>query len=671
VAAAVLPIIPAVRWQPVGGESPILTIVLMLTVTVGLPYLALVGTGPLLQVWFARLRPGQSPYRLYATSNAGSLLALLSYPFLVERVFTGREQAWVWSAVFVVVVCLVTVCAWLAARSGRGAATTRDMRRGDAGSGKQTADPATEPATEPAAQPASWITVLLWMGWAAVGVTVMMAVSLQLCQNIVTMPFLWVMPLAIYLLSFVIAFGGTRWYRRRVMVAALAAACVALYLVIPGHIGADGSVRVAFSPLQQLLVFSAALLVISLVCHGELYRLRPAPDRLTRFYLAIAAGGAVGGVFVGVIAPAALGPAQELYIGMAAVGILLLVTLYRDVAFPLYHGRPRWTWAAMVAAWFGLATMLWYQAQSLTAGALFWRRNFFGSVSVTLHDPELPNYRRLVMRHGITKHGAQYLQGTYQRLPGTYYSPFTGVGLAITAYGASLGRDTPMRVGVVGLGIGSLAAYGRPGDAYRFYEINPAVIELAWKRFDPGDPGDPGLRFTYLADCQAEVAIVLGDARLQLARELAADTAGHAFDILVLDAFDSGAIPLHLLTREAFALYASHLKPDGVLAVHISNKQFDLHAVVHRLAATQDFESLVMTNRRRDFKEMPDLDCDISNRAEWAILYRSLPFAEQLYELARPLIASEELRVESGAQLRVEPGRVWTDDYSNLFETLR
>ena len=203
-------------------------------------------------------------------------------------------------------------------------------------------------------------------------------------------------------------------------------------------------------------------MVISLVCHGELYRLRPAPDRLTRFYLAIAAGGAVGGVFVGVIAPAALGPAQELYIGMVAVGFLLLVTLYRDVAFPLYHGRPRWTWAAMVAAWFGLATMLWYQAQSLTAGALFWRRNFFGSVSVTLHDPELPNYRRLVMRHGVTKHGAQYLQGTYQRLPCTYYSPFTGVGLAITAYGASLGRDTPMRVGVVGLGAGALG--GRLGE---------------------------------------------------------------------------------------------------------------------------------------------------------------------------------------------------------------
>jgi len=647
-ACVVLPILPAARWQPTGAEDPIGLILLMLIVTVGPPFFALAGTGPLLQAWYTRLEPGKNPYAFYVMSNSGSLLALLSYPFLIERMLAHGQQAWTWSLLYVLLVLLGCGCAWLVGgRTGRSAESSRRDSGGDR---------------------IAWSTVLLWCGWATAGVVLMMAVSLQLCQNLVTVPFLWVVPLALYLLSFVITFSGPRWYPRGAMSVALILAFVALYLVIPGRIGSGQKVWFSFSSPQQILIFAACLLVITVVCHGELYRLRPAPAKLTLFYLAIATGGAIGGVWVGLLAPHFLGMSHELYIGMAFVGALYLVNLYRDPDSHLRQGRPALAWAGMIVGWFGLVGMLWYQAASLAGEAVFSRRNFFGTVSVTLHDADLPSYRRLVMRHGVTKHGAQYLQGTYQRLPVTYYSPFTGVGLAITAYGVSLGQSSPMHVGVIGLGVGTLAAYGRPGDVYRFYEINPAVVKLAQMGFDPDDPA---LRFSYLSDSQAKIEIVIGDARMQLAKELANDPSGHSFDILVLDAFDSGAIPVHLLTREAFELYVRHLKPDGVMAIHISNKYLDLSPVVCRLAETQEFETLVMTNKRRDFKEKPGLDCDISDRSEWVILYRNTAFAEKLHEFSQPFVASAELEVESGSRMSSKPGRVWTDDYSHVFETLR
>jgi hypothetical protein len=496
----------------------------------------------------------------------------------------------------------------------------------------------------------------------------MMAVSLQLCQNLVTVPFLWVLPLVVYLLSFVLTFSGERWYPRGLLSVPLVLALLVLMVVIPGHIGFGEKVLYVFTALQQVILALVALFVVTWVCHGELYRLRPPPAELTGFYLALAAGGALGGIFVGAVAPRLLGQAHELYVGMAAVPTLWLVSRYRDTSSGLSRGRSRRVSVLTVTTWLILLVLLAQQAFSSRGQVLFSRRNFFGTVGVTLHDADLPDYRRLVMHHGVTKHGAQYLQGSYQKLPVTYFSPFTGVGLAFTAYGVTLGANRPMRVGIVGLGAGTLAAYGRPGDAYRFYEINPAVIELAQRALAPADPS---LRFTYLAACRADVEIVLGDARLQLARELEADPAGHKFDILVLDAFDSGAVPVHLLTQEAFALYDTHLQPDGVLAVHISNKYLDLGPVVASAAQALDFQSVQLINRRRNFKERPDLECDISNRAVWLIIYREGPFAVKLHEFSRPLAEAGELEVVPGARLLQRSQRVWTDQYSSLFDVLR
>lgn len=682
-----LPVIPAAHWQPDGADGPVWRILAMLAATVGLPFVVLAGNAPLLQSWYIRVAAGRSPYILYAVSNVGSLLALLSYPFLVERLFSSDQQAWLWSAGYLLFLVLLIGCAWLVIRSAgvvgangsalrSGKASERIARQSHVKSRGQSRN-SFAPAKDLSGEQSPGQTVTgpltrrqstLWLAWAAAGVTMMMAVSLQLCQNLVTVPFLWVLPLVVYLLSFIVTFSGERWYPRRPLAVAMLLSLGILLFVVSGHVGVGQRVLFTFSAVQQVVLANLALFVVTWVCHGELYRLRPSPAHLTSFYLALATGGALGGIFVGALAPLVLGQAHELYLAMAAVPVLWLVSQLLGPASGSFRKPWRSAEVLVTGSWLLLMVLLGQQAFGTRGQVLFSRRNFFGTVDVTLHDADLPGYRRLVMHHGVTKHGAQYLQGTYQKLPVTYFSPFTGVGLAITAYGVSEGADRPMRVGVVGLGAGTLAAYGRPGDAYRFYEINPAVVDLAGRTFDPADPS---VRFTYLEHCQAEVEIVLGDARLQLARELQAAPQGQQFDILVLDAFDSGAVPVHLLTREAFDLYFAHLRRDGVMAVHISNKYLDLGPVVAGAARTLGMESLQMINRRRDFKDRPDLDCDISNRAVWLILYRPGTFARKLREFSQPLAEAAELELVPGTRLLERSRRVWTDQYSSLFDVLR
>jgi len=643
-----LPIVPADRWQPQGNENPVWLIVRMLAATVGPAYLLLAGTGPLLQAWYVRTNPGRSPFALFAMSNTGSLLALLSYPFVIERFWSGRQQAWGWSGGFVILVILVSIGCWL---------TWRAQLR---------PEPAVIADYAAAGSPAVAIRGL-WILWSALGVVLFMAVTLQLTENIATLPFLWIVPLSLYLFSFVITFAGARWYPRGPMAAGILAALVVLYLVVPGFFAGFGK-HVSFSPIWQIALFSGALLVLTVVCHGELYRSRPASSHLTEFYLAIAGGGMLGGVFVGIAAPAWLPPAGELYLGSMGTAALVVAVRWREAGAGQRRGRKLgWSLGAVILLVF-FGVLFGKQARSLTAGSLWSERNFFGTVSVHLLDGESSTHRRLIMKHGSTKHGAQYLKSSYRALPATYFSPFTGVGLTITAYGETYGQQAPMKVGVIGLGIGTLAAYGRRGDQYRLYEINPAVVDLARRQFSP-DEAD--LHFSYLADCEAETHVVLGDGRLQLARELAAEPAGESFDILVLDAFTSGSIPVHLLTSEAMELYEQHLKPHGLMAMHISNKYIDLAPVVQRLAARHGFDTVQLINKRRDFPEEPEVDSDISNRAVWMILYRDTICMERLALKCKALVGTGELTVVTGNRLHVPPGRVWTDNYSNLFDAIR
>lgn len=644
-AALTLPIIPAESWQPRGGEDPTGLIVGMLAVTVGAPFLLLAGTGPLLQAWFAAVHPGRSPFALFAMSNTGSLLALLAYPLLVERWWGGVRQAWVWSGGYLLLVALVAL---LVVLTGRGRLTV--------------ADPAAEDG--PGARPTAGRRAL-WLGWAMLGVVAFMAVTLQLTENIATLPFLWVVPLAVYLVSFIVTFAGERFYPRQVLTPLTALALLAIWAVTPGQFVGLG-LALSFPPWWQIGLFAAGLLVVTVTCHGELYRLRPGPERLTEFYLFVAAGGMLGGILVGAVAPAVLPVAGELHLALLAVPLLLLVTRLGETSWRPRPGAPRAGFAAGIVFTIFLGVLVARQTVSLTGDALYTHRNFFGAISTHLLDGDSDRHRRLIMKHGGTKHGAQYLKESYRPLPVTYFSPFTGVGLSLATYQDLHGQDRPLKVGIIGLGVGTLAAYGRPGDHYRFYEINPAVEELATRSY-----GGPDLRFTYLADCRADLEVVEGDGRLQLARELAAAPAGGSFDVLVLDAFTSGAIPVHLLTREAVQLYDDHLRDAGVLAIHISNKYIDLAPVVKRVADDRGFRCARVVNKRRDFTDEPGVDCDISNRSVWMILYRETIFAESLVARMLPLVREGELAVTRGDDLHVPPGRVWTDDYSNLFDALR
>jgi len=644
-AVATLPIIPAESWQPRGGEDPTWLILGMLAATVGAPFLLLAGTGPLLQAWYAAAHPGRSPFALFAMSNTGSLLALLAYPLFVERWWGGARQAWVWSGGYVLLVALVALLVLLTGR-------------------RELVGHANDPAAADDDRPTAGRRAL-WLVWALLGVVTFMAVTLQLTENIATLPFLWVLPLAVYLVSFIVTFAGERFYPRRIMLPVTAIALLALWAVTPGQF-AELGLAVSFSSWWQIGLFGTGLLAVTVTCHGELYRLRPGHGRLTEYYLFISAGGMLGGIFVGAVAPAVLAVARELQLALIAVPVLLLVTRLSETKWRPAGGALRAGFAAGIIFTAVLGVLLTRQAASLTGDALFTHRNFFGTISTHLLDGDSDRHRRLIMKHGGTKHGAQYLKESYRPLPVTYFSPFTGVGLALTSYQELHGQQRSLKVGVVGLGVGTLAAYGREGDEYRFYEINPAVHGLAVREY-----GEPDLRFTYLTDCRAELTVVEGDGRLQLARELAAAPTGGSFDVLVLDAFTSGAIPIHLLTREAVQLYDDHLRPEGILAIHISNKYLDLAPVVRRVAEDRGFRCARVVNKRRDFTDQPEVDCDISNRSVWMILYRETAFAEHLAGRMLPLVSEGELTVTRCENLPLPPGRVWTDDYSNLFDALR
>ncbi|MCP4572198.1 MAG: spermidine synthase [bacterium] len=644
-AAVALPIIPAETWQPRGGEDPTWLIVGMLAATVGAPFLLLAGTGPLLQSWFAAAHPGRSPFALFATSNTGSVLALAAYPLVVERLWGGERQAWLWSGGYVLLVALLAVLTIL--------------------SGRREPAPPGQTATERSAERPTPGRRAFWLGWSLLGVVSFMAVTLQLTENIATLPLLWIVPLAAYLVSFIITFAGERFYSRRVLSPLTALALLVVWAVTPGQFVGLG-LDLAFSAWAQIGLFGAGVLLVTTTCHGELFRLRPDAEYLTEFYLLVAAGGMAGGILVGAVAPAVLPAAGELHLALVAVPALFLATRLRETGRRLQSRGPRAGLAIGILFTVLMGILATRQAADLAGDALHTHRNFFGTISAHLLDGDTDRHRRLIMKHGATKHGAQYLKESYRPLPTTYYSPFTGVGLALTAYQELHGQDRGLKVGVVGLGVGTLAAYGRAGDTYRFYEINPAVQELATRTY-----GDPDLRFTYLADCQADWTVVTGDGRLQLARELASAPAGGTFDVLVLDAFTSGAIPVHLLTREAVQLYADHLRTDGVLAVHVSNKSIDLAPVIKRVADDRGFRCVQAVNERRDFTDAPGVDCDISNRSEWMILYRDEDFARELATLMRPLVREGELAVTRGENIPVLAGRVWTDDYSNLLGALR
>jgi len=606
------PITPDSSWKPVSVDTPIVDIFKLLLVGVGIPYFLLATNSPLTQAWFNRALPGRSPYWLYALSNIGSLLGLLAYPFLVEPNLTVRMQGWAWSGGYALFVLLAGYGAFRSLRSG--------------------AQPVpTAVKAVPAGPSPSRQLYLLWILLSAIASTMFLATTSQITQEVAAIPFLWVLPLAIYLLSFILTYSDERWYNRRVF-------GVLMIIATAGFVWALTDTHAEFIAL--IIVYSFVLFVCVMIANGETYRLRPDPAHLTRFYLMTSIGGALGGITVSLIAPLVFRGYWELPISFGLTWALLLAVFVtrnstnRQLRIRFLHN-------VLLGATIllGGAFSLFALAGGKTSGAVFEERNFYGVVRVNEVNPGDPVWHGYNMANGITIHGLQFTAADKRREPTAYFAKPSGIGLAIVNH-PKYGHG--MRVGILGLGIGTLAAYGQPADTYRMYEINPIMENLAL--------GEGGY-FSFLADTPAKVTNVLGDARISLERELA-NTGSNQFDLLAMDAFSSDSVPVHLLTREAFALYLKHLAPDGILAVNISNRHLDLLPVLWRAAQYYNLKMVLISTQG---------DAHLIFPSNWVLL------ATDPSTLAAPAISQRAISLQN-YHTNIP---LWTDDFSNLFQILK
>lgn len=560
-------------------------VVAILMRAIGVPYFVLSSTSPLMQAWYARMHPGGKAYRLFGWSNLSCALALLSFPFLLEPwlPLSGMNIWWSWG--------YAAVAALLAA------AAALLWRANPAEGGREVAGEAAAPGIR---------LRLEWLFFAALGSGLLLGVTNYLCQNIAPVPFLWTVPLLLYLLTFVACFErewyGRGWGMLLAGTAFLAMAWAIVYL--PPDLLLKGGIP----------IFCAGVFFGCFYCHGELALRKPAASHLTEFYILMAAGGALGSLLVAFGAPAVFNSYSELPVAMSICAMAMLMTVYRrslvtDIAA---------TACAVLVTAPAFATMMGASGE-VAAG-----RNFYGSLRVeefAARDGH-PALRKMV--HGSISHGEQYVDPAWSRKPMSYYTPPSGVGLALSALPGA------RRIGIVGLGTGTLAAYGRPGDVIRIYEINPMVTEYA-RRY-----------FRYLAETPAQVEIRTGDGRLLLAGEQ-----NQNFDLLVIDAFSGDSIPIHLLTREALRLYRRHVVPEGLIALHISNVFLDLRPAVRSLAASEGLAA--------------------------AIIEEGGDRSQSRYPSSWALVGAEEAvrRVPAPKQQATPAVRVWTDDYSTLLNALR
>ena len=602
------PITPSAAWRPAPEGSPEWQVILVLAISVGFPFLILSTTGPLLQVWQSRSKAG-SPYRLYALSNAGSLLGLLSYPFLEERFLLLRTQAWIWSAGYGLFLLAYGACAWMLQKRSSNAKRP-PIRSGEAG----------EKPTK--------TSQLMWLALAACAAAMLLATTNLICQEIAVIPLLWVLPLCVYLLTFIICFGKERWYRRNIFYSLYALSFFAALMVLSAY------------PAPHVLVefasFCLALFAVCMVCHGELVKGKPASESLSIFYLTIATGGALGSIFVVLIAPHIFRRFWEFQVSLLICGVLLLTIVLRDKESWFYKRLAhRVLLYAVIVALIGEGFSYGKALIRRNPGArvAFRARNFFG-VKTGLED-QFGNW----LMHGRTRHGMQLRDPAVHDEPTLYYKRLSGVGLIVDQYPRAIdegGKRRALRVGVIGLGAGTMAAYGHPGDYFRFYEIDPQVVGLSL--------GEKPW-FSFVRDSAATIEVVLGDARLSLEKEAATGQL-QKFDVIVLDAFSSDSIPVHLLTKEAMALYIRHLSgPNSVIAFHLSNRALDLRPVAYGLTREYGMASVEV--------EQPGF-------SDWVVASAN-PNMMNLPELQK---RSKPVTIRQAVPL-------WTDEYSNLFNVVR
>ena len=616
----------------------------LFAVSIGLPFFALSANGPLLQAWFARTgHPAAgNPYFLYAASNIGSFLALLSYPFVLEPLSTLGQQRGGWAVLFIVLIALIGWCGWLMLHAPRAGA------------------PEVQAHAEP---PPTWRNAARWVVLAAVPSALLISVTAHISTDIAAAPFMWVIPLALYLLTFVIVFSTRPLLRHDWMVGIEPLFIVALAGLIV--------LEIRQYVLGLLALNVVAFFVITMVCHGELSRSRPAAQHLTAFYMWMSAGGVIGGIFSGLIAPNVFSWVLEYPL------LVVLAILCRPGLELPTNWRAQLLWLAAIAvvaavAFPGLTeryvtdekTFYWVIGALLVVAGLVSReplpfaaviavvfiigssyrpdtevretmRSFFGVHKIT----ETADGQFRVFMHGTTIHGAERLRDdngepiTGQPPMITYYHPNSPMGVTVKAVRARVGR--PIRVAVVGLGTGTFACFAERGDSFKFYEIDASVEKLA---------RDPD-RFRYLDQCARDVPVVLGDARLTLGEST------DKYDLIVLDAFTSDAIPIHLMTREAMAIYLSRLAPHGIVMMHISNRHMELASVVAGIAHAN---GLVSRHNNRMAREGED---DV----------RYIFTSNVVINAREEADFGQLLEDQDWSELTIDPEqRIWTDDYSNI-----
>lgn len=633
-AVTVLPIIPAPEWKPLGSESPVLQVVKLLTATVGIPFFALAATAPLLQAWFSRLEQSKDPYRLYALSNVGSFVALLAYPVCIEPCMSLKAQGMVWSTLFIV---FVLMCFFVARLLWREQASSSAI--------------ASVPANEGTVAPPSIAVRVFWFCCAACGSLLLLAGTAQITQDVAVVPMFWVLPLALYLLTFILCFNSQKVCRRATWFPLYVLTSFATLLAIQGETDTPFPV--------QMIAYPAAVFAGCMVCHGEMVRARPAPAFLTGFYLIMAAGGAAGGLLSGLIAPLTFDRLVELEIALGLAGVLFLWGWIRQEGPGVTGDRRRVPFflcalAVILIACAGDMVVRGYKValdEKDKKGSWLGlnvrpplrcvierSRNFYGTLTVFRSVRGMHSYNALV--HGRIIHGEQFTRAPGRYLPTSYYGTNSGIASAIYDYPRNTeSPPRPLNIGVIGLGTGTIAAYAESNDTVRFYEINPDVVRIAREHF------------TYLKDTPAATTVTTGDARISLERELRT-MGSRQYDVLAVDAFSGDSIPVHLLTSECFDLYQIHMRRGGVMAFHITNQFIDLEPVLRAHATRHGLRAMTIENAS-------DASTG-SYAATWVLITGNKTLADTLLEV-------------TGCTNMLASGRTveWTDDYSSLLGVLK
>ncbi len=632
IAILTLPIRPTDYWKPDSGEMPTFRILLLLAASVGLPFILLSTTGPLIQAWQTQTHPDRSPFRLFALSNFASLLALISYPFVFESNLALDEQSWFWSIGFGVFALCALCSGQLLVKSLGEASNERLFQKDVSGH---------------TVEKVGGLKIALWLILPMLASVQLLATTNLMTQEVGSLPFLWIVPLSLYLLSFIICFDHERWYIRSVFFPFFFVAAILSCLVL--EIGI--SVPIFF----QVLGYAAVCFGAAMCCHGELARSKPGPERLTMFYLLISIGGALGGVFVAIVAPRIFVGFYEFQFSLiAAIGFTLLAYAMQTRKMSKEEGGVGVGALCLFAGIlvFGLAVAIFegFSAKKQIAddsvdAILLKTRNEYGTLTVSDYE----DVRKLY--HGSIEHGYQFKDSPWRGLPSSYYGPLSGVGVAMTylrhtaeADWEEGGRDDKgIDIGVIGLGVGTICGWAEPDDTLRYFEINPDVVELANRDF------------WYIKDCVVEPEVKLGDARLLLEKEVDNDDP-RRYDILIADAFSSDSIPMHLLTLESMDIYLKRLKPNGILAVHVSNRFLYLENVVRLLAKELGCEAILLDQEPQDGE-------DFYNSSSWVLVTRDQKFVDAVqFEFGDD--QEPTLSVDYWPEERYTAR--WTDDFSSI-----